>query len=96
MMVLEPITAVGLASNVARLIDFSFKAVNRLDDYCEKHDNVPTLFSNIRVRLPLLIDSLTRTGNGISQGIISQGADDALIAVVDGCLTQIKKTQPNT
>jgi hypothetical protein len=48
------------------------------------------VFSNIKARLPLLIDSLSRSRNGIVEGTVT-GGDEALAAVLDGCLAQITK-----
>lgn len=90
-MVFDPITAAGLASNIVQLVDFSIRIVNRLDEFREKHGDVPALFSSIRVRLPLLIDSLNRTK--VTTGLKNIGArqDEALIGVVDGCLAQVQQ-----
>ncbi len=90
-MVLEPVTTAALVGNIVQLIDFSIKIVGRLDDFREKYDKTPMLFSNIRIRLPLLIDSLTRSRNGIVEGTIAKEGDEALAAVLEGCLAQITK-----
>jgi N-terminal domain on NACHT_NTPase and P-loop NTPases len=90
-MVLDPITVAGLASNIVQLVDFSIRIVNRLDDFREKHGDVPALFSNIRIRLPLLIDSLNRNKDSTALGIVRTGQDKALAGVVDGCLAQVKQ-----
>jgi tetratricopeptide (TPR) repeat protein len=90
-MVLDPITVAGLASNIVQLVDFSIRIVNRLDDFREKHGDVPALFSNIRIRLPLLIDSLNRNKDSTALGIVRTGQDEALAGVVDGCLAQVKQ-----
>lgn len=90
-MVLDPITAAGLASNILQLLDFSIRIVSRLEDFREKHGHVPALFSNIRVRLPLLIDSLNRTKDSTALGFVRTGQDEALAGVVDGCLAQVEQ-----
>lgn len=90
-MVLDPITAAGIASNIVQLVEFSVRIVSRLEDFGEKHGHVPALFSNIRDRLPLLIDSLNRTKDSTALGFVRTGQDEALAGVVDGCLAQVEK-----
>src|SRR2546423_6418683 len=89
-MVLDPITAASLAGNIIQFVDYSIKVVSRLDDFRERHGEVPRVFSNIRVRLPLLVDSLSRSKAGIAQGTVPDKTQDGLVSVVDGCLGQIK------
>ena len=57
----EALAIVGLVSAIAQFVDFGLKIVERLQDFHSSVNEVPKAFRDVRVELPLLLDTLKRT-----------------------------------
>jgi len=61
----EALVVVGIIANVLALVDFSSKVLSRVDDFKGKVKDVPKAFRNLKIVLPLLADTLSRTKSRI-------------------------------
>ena len=87
----EAVAAIALVSSIVQLIDFGTKLIGRLNEFGSDLQGIPKSFAAIKSRLPLLLDSLRRTkAQSQSQGV-SDITAEALIAVINECLSQIER-----
>ena len=84
----EAIAVVGLVSAIVQFIDFGRIVLNRLNEFNHDTKDVPRTFSDIKTRLPLLIDTLGRIKKQADSGYLSKATADSLRPLVDGCLEQ--------
>ena len=87
----EAVIAIGLASSIVQLIDFGTKLLGRLNEFGSDIEGLPRSFAGIKSRLPLLIDSLSRTKAQSQSQAVSDTTAEALSAVIQNCLTQIER-----
>jgi hypothetical protein len=86
----EALAVVGLVSAIVQFIDFGAKIVGRLQDFHSSVDEVPKAFRDVKVELPLLLDTLKRTQAQAESGAVSRETQIALLPVVKGCRTQLE------
>jgi hypothetical protein len=79
----EAVAAVGLAAAIFQFVAFSGKIIKRLDEFASATDNIPATFWDIKVQLPLLIDTLQRNQSQAEEGPIGETAAIALKAVIE-------------
>lgn len=84
----EAIAALGLAANIAELVVLGAHLVHRLRAFHSSATEVPKVFSDINVELPLLLDTLEKTQNQAQLERISTQTQKALIPVIGGCRAQ--------
>jgi hypothetical protein len=85
----EALAIVGLVSAIVQFVDFSSKIVDRLQDFHSSVNEVPA-FRDVKVELPLLLDTLKRTQAQAESGAISRETQEALLPVVEGCRSQVE------
>ncbi|RDL35854.1 uncharacterized protein BP5553_06466 [Venustampulla echinocandica] len=85
----EAFAVVGLVAAIIQFAEFSSKIVERLQDFHSSVDEVPKAFRDIKVELPLLLDTLKRTQAQAESGDISRETQEALLPVVKGCRSQV-------
>lgn len=86
----EALAIIGLASAIVQFVDFSAKIVDRLQDFHSSVNAVPKAFRDVKVELPLLLDTLKRTQEQVESGAISRETQEALLPVVEGCRSQVE------
>ncbi|MCJ1400137.1 hypothetical protein MMC11_003341 [Xylographa trunciseda] len=84
----DPITIVSLVATIIQLVDFGTKLILRLREASERIGEVPAAFTDISIRLPLLIDCLNRIKNDVHG--LSEITKKALLPVIESCLHQVK------
>ena len=84
----EALAAVGLASAIVQFVQFGGTVLNRLNEF--KHDtkDVPETLSQIKMQLPLLMDTLDRVQKQIDSRRPSQTTENSLKPLVIGCFKQ--------
>ena len=85
---MDPLTAVALASAVVNLVDMGMQIATRMKELSEAGD-IPEVFSNIRTRLPLIISIVRSTR--IGKDHLSPDAEAAFEAVVRQCFDQVNQ-----
>jgi hypothetical protein len=86
----EALAIIGLVSSIVQFVDFGSKIVERLQDFHSSVNEVPKAFRDIKVELPLLLDTLKRTQAQAESGAISKETQEALLPVVEGCRSQVE------
>ena len=90
-MMAEALAIVGLVSSIVQLVDFSSKIVHRLNEFHSSLDEVPKSFRDIKIELPLLVDTLERTKKQTEDGRFSKDTQEAIRSVVKGCQSQVEQ-----
>lgn len=90
-MMAEALAIVGLVSSIVQFVDFSSKIVHRLNEFHSSLDEVPKSFRDIKIELPLLVDTLERTKKQTEDGCFSKNTQEAIWGVVQGCLLQVER-----
>lgn len=86
----EALAIVGLVSALIQFVDFGSKIVERLQDFYSSVNEVPKAFRDVKVELPLLLDTLKRTQAKAESGALSKETQEALLPVVEGCRSQVE------
>ena len=86
----EAIAAISLVANIVQFIDYGSKVATRLNEFHTRVNEVPKVFRDIRIELPLLLDTLEKTKEQAELGNIAVGTQKALLPVVDGCCRQVE------
>jgi N-terminal domain on NACHT_NTPase and P-loop NTPases/AAA ATPase domain len=79
----EAVVAVGLAAAIVQFVAFSAKIISRLDEFVSATNDIPESFRDIRVQLPLIVDTLQRMQAQAENNCIGEAAANVLKAVVD-------------
>lgn len=85
----EAIAAISLVANIVQFISFGSKVATRLNEFQASVNDVPKVFRDIKIELPLLLDTLQKTEEQAELGNITEGTQKALLPVVDGCCRQV-------
>lgn len=86
----EALAVVNLVAAIVQFVDFGTKVVARLNEFTSDIKEVPKTFRDIKIRLPLIINTLDRTQKQADAGYVSKATADSLKPLVDGCLEQVK------
>lgn len=89
----EAVIAVGLASSVIQLIDFSSRIARQLKHFSSSVDNLPPAFRNVQITLPLILDILKRTRQQIDFGEINHETQTALQPLLEGCTLEVQRLE---
>lgn len=84
----DPISIFGLVAAIIQIVDRGTKVIVRLHETSEKIGEVPRVFRNINIRLPLLIDILNRIKSDTDD--LPDDTQKALLPVIGNCLEQVK------
>jgi len=87
----EFLAIVGLVSSIVQFVDFSSKIVHRLNEFHSSFDEVPKSFRDVKIELPLLVDTLERTKRQAEDGCFSKNTQEAIRGVVKGCQSQVER-----
>ena len=86
----EALALVGIVASIVQLVDFSSKVLSRLNEFQSSVDEVPTSFRNVKVELPLLLDTLKHISKDISTGLIADEIQKSLLPVIEACQSQVE------
>src|SRR6266496_3857703 len=87
----EAFAIVGLVSSITQFVDFSSKIVHRLNEFQSSLDEVPKSFRDIKIELPLLVDTLERAKKQAEDGCFSKNTQEAICGVLKGCQLQVER-----
>lgn len=90
-MMAETLAIVGLVSSIVQFVDCSSTIVHRLHEFQSSLDEVPKSFRDIKIELPLLVDTLQRTKKQTEDGCFSKNTQEAILSVVKGCQLQVRR-----
>ena len=79
----EAVAAVGLAAAIVQFVTFTSKIIKRLDEFASATEHIPATFRDVKVQLPLIIDTLQRNQRQAGEGRIAETAANALKAVIE-------------
>lgn len=85
----EAFATVGLVANIVQLVDFSTRAVSRLDEFYSVAKEIPKSFRGIKTQLPLLATTLEQLKGAIDSSSVTDGSKKALVPVIRGCHEQV-------
>jgi len=79
----EALAIIGLVSAIVQFVE-------RLQDFHTSVNEVPKAFRDVKVELPLLLNTLKRTQAQADSGALSRETQEALLPVVEGCRSQVE------
>lgn len=85
----EALAVVGLASAIVQFVDFSAKVIGRIDKFRLKNNEIPVVFRDIKIQLPLLTSDLKRTKERVELHEVALETQGAVLAVVQSCHAHI-------
>src|SRR5208282_6588467 len=85
----EALGIISLVSSIVQIVDFGSKIVHRLNEFNSSLNEVPTSFRDVKIELPLLVDTLKRTKKQTEEGCFSENTQEAIQSVVEGCRLQV-------
>jgi hypothetical protein len=87
------LAAIGLASSIVSFVDFGIKVLVRLHEFQSaiSLSEDPKPYRDIKIELPLLIDTLRRTKEQTENGHISEDTALSLMPVIQGCYDQVRQ-----
>jgi hypothetical protein len=89
----ETLAIIGLVSAIVQFVNFGGTVIKRLNEFNSGIHELPKTFQEIKVQLPLLIDTLNRTQRQATAGRVSDATAVALKPLIDACLNEIKVLQ---
>ena len=84
---------IGLAAAISQFVDYGQRIITRLNDFQSSVHEVPDTFKDIKIELPLLLDTLSRTKAQVQAGTINQTTLSVLMPVVEGCRFQVAELE---
>ena len=86
----EVVAAISLVANIVQFISLGSKVAARLNEFQTSINDVPKVFRDIKIELPLLLDTLQKTKKQAESGDITLGTQKAVSPVIDGCCRQVE------
>ncbi|OCL08355.1 hypothetical protein AOQ84DRAFT_406994 [Glonium stellatum] len=87
---MDPLSAIGLASAIVQFVDFGSKIVIRLQEFSANVGEIPEVFRDITIQLPLLLSALTDIASQAKSGKVEQTRQNELRKVIVRCQVHIK------
>ncbi|MCJ1252082.1 hypothetical protein MMC30_009320 [Trapelia coarctata] len=85
------LAAIGLASAIIQFVDFGTKVLHRFYEFQKRAGEVPAVFHNLQLRLPLYLDSIKRIKAQVDDGEVHEDTQQALRPIVQNCFEQIEQ-----
>lgn len=92
----EGLALVGLVSAIVQFVDVSTKVIGRMDQFRSEKNEIPVVFRDISVQLPLLISDLKRTRDRVELHEVPLVTQSAVLAVVQSCHAHVSVGCLNT
>ena len=86
----EALAAIGLVGSIVQFISLGSKVAARLNEFQKSINDVPKVFGDIKIELPLLLDTLRKTKEQAESGSITLATQKAVLPVVGGCIRQVE------
>src|SRR4051812_36129539 len=87
----ETFAAIGLAAAILQFIDFGGKVLRQLRRLEADAVGVPTVFQNIRSRLPLMVDLVEKIMRRMDAGLVDPSSQEMMLPVVRSFTVQAKQ-----
>jgi tetratricopeptide (TPR) repeat protein len=84
---MDPVTGVALAGNILQFCTLAIAVADRLNTYCKADSDIPPIFKELAVQLPLVAEVCKQLEKNASV------PPDRLSQVVDGCLRTVEGLQ---
>ena len=81
----EALFVVSLLANIFGIVDFTGKALGRIQESTSNLHDVPKAFRDVAMALPLLVDTLKTTQRRIGDGALEEETCKALRPVLEDC-----------
>ena len=92
--VMDPLSAIGIASAVAQFLDVGFKIGKRLAEYNKASPNeVPRSLQSINTQLPLLVNALQRVKTDVEVNKFDFDTQCILKGVISGCVNLVEEVE---
>jgi hypothetical protein len=85
------LAALSVAASILQVIDVGLRVITRLNDFNANANGLPEAFRHISTRLPIFIDALRQTKDGLEN--MSDSARAAFRPAIKECLEQIMKLE---
>lgn len=85
----EFVAGVAVVSSFLHLIELSTKVVSRFNTLSYDLASSPQVFRDVRQRLPLIVELVTRTKEEIEDGRVNANKQRAMLPIVESCLLQV-------
>ena len=85
----ETLAVIGVVASILQLVDFGTKVSKHLNNFLENANDVPEVFEEAKLQLPLLIEILHQTQLHVHHRHYNSQIEAALQALVKGCNAQI-------
>ncbi|KAF2667457.1 hypothetical protein BT63DRAFT_292722 [Microthyrium microscopicum] len=85
----EIIAGVSIASSFIQLVDFGTKVVSRLHDYRSDFQELPKVFRDLHIQLPLLLRTIEALRSKAESSTLP-GLKDHLVPILDGCKNELQ------
>jgi hypothetical protein len=85
----EAVAVVGVVASIVQLVDFGSKVLHRLSDFQSSVGNVPKAFQDVKVELPILLETLKETESSVRSQPLGEDKKQAVLLVVQRCHDQI-------
>ena len=89
----EAVAAIGLASSILQLLDFSGKVAARLNEFQSNSQDLSGNLKTIKVQLPLILNAVKRIQEQAQDELVSEPTAEALQTVVEDCKQAVLKLE---
>jgi hypothetical protein len=89
-MVMDPVSAFGVAASIVQLLQFSAIIISRLDECLSSISGLPASFKHVQAQLELLLVGLNRTHDAINDGAVDERAVPPLRRAIKNCKEEIQ------
>ncbi|KAG7055833.1 TPR-like protein [Colletotrichum scovillei] len=87
----EALAMIGLASALIQFVEFGGKVLRQLRRLESDMTGVPTVFKNVRSRLPLMVDLVQKLIIRMDAGLIDKKSQETMLPVVRSCMAQAEQ-----
>ena len=87
----EALAVLSLLANVAGVLDFTWKVLERAKDARDGSRGLPKTFQDVKIKLPLLNDALNITKAQVETGNLNKDSCKNIEPVLEDCISKIKE-----
>ena len=89
----EALFVLGLVANIAGVTDVTLKTLGRIKDARDESRGLPKAFQDVKIMLPMLKDTLSKTRGQIEQGTVSEESCKNVEPVLRDCFVKVKELE---
>ncbi|KAF2261745.1 hypothetical protein CC78DRAFT_583261 [Lojkania enalia] len=86
----DPISTIGAVASIIQLIDFTSRVIHRLDEYRAHTVEVPSIFRQITIELPVLKHTLRQLKEAYDSESVGADIEAAIVPALEECLIAIQ------